>query len=219
MRYVNRQDAGQLLGQALRRFKNENAVVLALPRGGVVVGAEVARILLAPLGLVLVRKIGHPHNPEYAIGAIAEDEPAIYNEHERLSASEHWLKQAEADARKLIDRRRELYYGEDFVPPSIEGKTAIIVDDGIATGLTMEAAVKAVRRQNPAKVIIAIPVAPADSTYELEGLADEVIVLDKNLQGAVGAHYQQFEQVNDEEVQELLREVQNDLLQTPTPHR
>lgn len=213
MRYVNRQDAGQRLGQALRRFKDDNTVVLALPRGGVVVGAEVARTLLAPLGLVLVRKIGHPHNPEYAIGAIAEDEPPVYNEHERLSAGGHWLKQAESDAKKLIEKRRKLYYGKDFRPPEVKGKTVIIVDDGIATGLTMEAAVKAVQGQNPAKVIVAVPVAPADSVDALLELADEVVLLDKpeNFQGAVGAHYQQFEQTNDEEVRELLREVRDDL--------
>lgn len=212
--YVNRQDAGQQLGEALRRFRGDNTVVLALPRGGVVVGAEVARELLAPLGLILVRKIGHPHNPEYAIGAIAENEPPVYNERERLSASEHWLKQAEADARKLIEKRRKLYYGEDFKPPAIENKTIIIVDDGIATGLTMEAAIKAVREHGPAKVVVAVPVAPPECVYELAEIADEVVVLDKpeTFKGAVGAHYQQFEQVNDEEVRELLREVQDDLL-------
>ncbi|HUY85046.1 MAG TPA: phosphoribosyltransferase family protein [Candidatus Dormibacteraeota bacterium] len=214
MRYLNRLDAGQRLGRALQRYKDGNTVVLALPRGGVVVGVEVARTLLAPLGLVLVRKIGHPHNPEYAIGAIAENEPPVYNEHERLSTSEHWRDQAEADTRNLIEKRRELYYGEDFRPPEVEGKIVIIVDDGIATGLTMEAAVRAIRQRHPAKLVVAIPVAPPDSVSVLEELADEVIVLDKpkNFQGAVGAHYQQFEQVNDEEVRELLREVQDDLL-------
>lgn len=214
MRYVNRQDAGQRLGEALHRFKGDDTVVLALPRGGVVVGAEVARALLAPLGLVMVRKIGHQHNPEYAIGSIAEDEPPVYNESERLSADEHWLKQAEAEAKELINKRRSLYYGKDFKPPAIEGKTVIIVDDGIATGLTMQAAVKAVQARGPRKIVVAVPVAAPDSVYELVEDADEVVVLGKpeSFEGAVGSHYEQFEQVNDEEVRELLREVQNDLL-------
>lgn len=214
MYFVSRQDAGQQLGRALSGFRKDDPVILTLPRGGAVIGAEVARTLLAPLGLVLVRKIGHQSNPEYAIGAIAEDEPPVYNEREAADADKDWLKRAEADARRLIEDRRRLYYGDDFTPPEIKGKTVILVDDGIATGLTVEAAVRAIRHRKPNKIVVAVPVAPPDSLEPLEGLADKVIVLDKpeNFMGAVGAHYQQFEQVDDEEVKEILREVQDDLL-------
>ncbi len=214
MVYDNRQDSGRRLGHLLCRFRHEVVVVLALPRGGVVIGAEVARMLLAPLGLVLVRKVGHPGNPEYAIGAIAEDGPAVYNENEVSLVDAAWLKHAEAAARKLIADRRKIYYGSDFTPPTIEDKTIIIVDDGIATGLTMEAALRAVRLHHPRKIIAAAPVAPQDSIDMLAELADEIVIADspKHFLGSVGAHYRQFEQVDDEEVKKLLREVQDELL-------
>jgi len=214
MYFVSRQDAGQQLGRALRHFGRDDVVILALPRGGVVIGAEVARTLLVPLGLVLVRKIGHPNNPEYAIGAIAEDQPAVYDEREAGGVSQDWLKRAETDARKLIEDRRKLYYSDDFTPPKLKGKVVILADDGIATGLTVEAAVRAISQQQPKKIVVAVPVAPSDSVGTLKSLVDEVIVLDKpkNFLGAVGAHYQRFEQVDDKEVKALLREVQDDLL-------
>src|ERR1039458_10063063 len=109
MRYFNRQDAGRHLAKRLSHFKGSDIVVLALPRGGIVLGAEVARVLEAPFGLVLVRKIGHPYYPEYAIGAIAEDEAPFYNEREAAAVDAIWLKRAESSARMLIERRRQLY--------------------------------------------------------------------------------------------------------------
>ena len=213
MRYANRQKAGKSLSKALKRFRGGDVVVLALPRGGIVLGAEVAKDLKAPLGLILVRKIGHPSYPEYAIGAVAEDEKPVYNESEVVALDKTWLKKAEASARQLIEQRRKLYYGGDFVPPEIAGKVVIVVDDGIATGLTMEAAVRAAKHKHPKKLIVAVPVAPHESVGTLESLADEVIVLDNpdNFMGAVGSHYMEFGQVGDEEVKILLREVRDDL--------
>ncbi len=213
MSYLNRQDAGQQLAKALRRFQRDNVVVLALPRGGVVLGAEVARELGTPLGLVLVRKIGHPSNPEYAVGAVAEDERPIYDKGGIATIDKRWLTQAEASARAIIAHRRKYYYGEDLTPPDIAGKTVIIVDDGIATGLTMEAAVLAVRRKRPKRIVVAIPVAASGSVKKIRDIADEVLVLDNpdNFLGAVGAHYRHFEQIDDEEVRKLLREVNDDL--------
>ena len=218
MRYVNRQDAGQRLAKVLRRFAKDDVVVLALPRGGIVLGAEVARELEAPLGLVLVRKIGHPSYAEYAIGAVVEGEPPLYNENEIAAIDEKWLKQAEVAARKLIERRRKLYYGEDLVPAEVAGRVVILVDDGIATGLTMEAAVRATRNKHPKRIIVAAPVASAETLNELESLADEVVILDKpkSFMGAVGSHYTEFEQVDDKEVRELLWEVNDDLRQNAT---
>jgi putative phosphoribosyl transferase len=221
MRYANRQDAGQRLAKVLRRFMGKDVVVLALPRGGIVLGAEVSRELQAPLGLVLVRKIGHPAYSEYAIGAIAEGEKPVYNEQEVSEIDEDWLKKAEASARELIERRRKLYYGEDFIPPEVAGKVVIIVDDGIATGLTMEAAVRAIQNRQPKRVIVAVPVAAPESVDKLESIADKVVVLDKpgGFRGAVGSHYLEFDQVNDEEVKTLLREVRDDIRQTITTAR
>jgi putative phosphoribosyl transferase len=222
MGYANRQAAGQLLADKLKRFAgDDDVIVLALPRGGVVLGAEVAKELEAPLGPVLVRKISHPSSPEYAIGAVVEDEPPVYNKSETAYIHTSWLTQAEASARQLIERRRKLYYSQDLPPPDAAGKTVILVDDGIATGLTMEAAVRAVRNKHPKQIVVAVPVGSAESVVELEDLADEVVVLDKpeSFRGAVGSHYAEFEQVDDEEVKELLWEANYDLRQSAAAHR
>lgn len=212
MLYVNRQQAGQYLAEKLVQFKDDDTIVLALPRGGIVLGAEVARTLQAPLGVVLVRKIGHPLDPEYAIGAVAEDDAPLYNEPELQGIDKAWLKQAETAAYRLIEDRRKLYYGENIPPPSCENKTVILIDDGIATGLTMEAAIQAVRKQKPKQIVVAVPIAPRDTVQALQELADQVIVLEKpeSFRGSVGTHYEQFEQVDDEEVIKLLREARNE---------
>lgn len=204
--YADRHDAGKKLAKALKRYAGKDTVVLALPRGGVVLGAEVAESLKAPLDVVLVRKIGHPFSPEYAIGAVVRGEKPLVNEDE--TADEVWLKRAVADEQAVNENRYEFYYGDDFEPIELKGKTVIIVDDGIATGLTMKAAVRAVRNQHPKKAIVAVPVAPPDSVVSLKGLADEVVVLDnpEEFIGAVGAHYSEFTQVEDDEVKLLLRE-------------
>lgn len=211
MKYINREDAGKRLGKVLRNLKGKDVVVLALPRGGVIVAAEVAKELNAPLGLVLVRKIGHPGFPEYAIGAITEGQKPVYDESESAVLDKNWLVNAEKAARTVIEQRRQLYYGKDFIPPGINGKSVVLVDDGIATGLTMEAAVLAVRANKAKRITVAVPVAPQDSLDVLETMADEVIVLDdpKNFLWAVGNHYLEFEPVEDDEVRVLLREVNN----------
>ncbi len=211
MRYFNRQDAGIQLAHKLGRYKGKAAVVLALPRGGVILGKEVANALGVDLGLVLVRKIGHPYYSEYAIGALAEDETPIYNEYELVVTDAAWRKRAEVSARKLLEKRRRLYYGEGFVAPDLKNQTVILVDDGIATGLTMQAAVQSVKHKGAKGVVVAAPVASAESITMLKGVADEVIVLDdpNNFMGSVGAHYIEFAQVNDEEVKSLLREVRD----------
>lgn len=203
--YEDRAEAGTLLARKLGHLKANGAVVLALPRGGIVPAAKVAEALQAPLGLVLVRKIGHPDWPEYAIGAVAERDEPLYNPQELLHTDKQWLMQAEAAARNLIEQRRRLYYS-DFTPPDPAGKTAVIVDDGIATGLTMEAAVRSIGKQAE-RVVVAVPVAAADTVATLEKLADEVVVLEnpEQFRGAVGAHYRHFEQVTDEEVRNLLQ--------------
>lgn len=206
--YIDRRDAGKRLANVLRHFKGKDTLVLALPRGGVVLGVEVAKKLQAPLDVVLVRKIGHPAYAEYALGALAEGEKPIYNESEVEVIDKNWLKEAEASARKLIRQRRKLYYDDAFSSPAVKGKTVILVDDGIATGLTMNAAVLAMRKKQAKRVIVAVPVAPRDSVDALEAIADEVVVLDnpEDFLGAVGSHYNEFDEVNDEEVRALLRE-------------
>ena len=221
MSYLNRLDAGKKLSVALREYEGSDVVILALPRGGVVLGAEVAKALKAPLGLVLVRKIGHPTYSEYAIGAIAEGDVPIYNEQELVGIDNTWLQRAKSSAKELLAHRHEIYYGKDFQPPDISGKTVIIVDDGIATGLTMQAAIHAVRGKKPKRVIVAVPVASRESVRLLENIADQVLVLEgpESFLGAVGSHYQEFNQVNDEEVKSLLREEDYVIQHSAAAHR
>lgn len=203
MRFADRAEAGQELARKLLKYSGRS-VVFALPRGGIVPAYEVARELGVPLNLILVKKIGHPYNPEYALCALAEGGEPVCSE--RSAVDDKWLENALADARRENERRRRDYFSTDFKPPKVAGKTVIVVDDGIATGLTMEAAIQAIRRQKPSKVVVAVPVAPQDSVSTLRRVADEVIVLDdpENFAGAVGAHYIRFPQVEDDEVIVLL---------------
>jgi len=181
-------------------------VVLALPRGGVVLGAQVARSLEVPLDIVVTRKIGHPSSTEYAIGAVDENGTTILNEAETKTVDQRWLKE-EIERQKAEARRRSTLYRGGREAAALAGKVAIIIDDGIATGLTMRLAVRTVAAQKPKKIIVAIPVAPAGSlrTLKSEG-ADEIIVLkpSEDFLGAVGAHYTQFEQVDDAKVVHLM---------------
>ncbi|MBW3569032.1 phosphoribosyl transferase [Candidatus Parcubacteria bacterium] len=206
--FKDRIEAGKQLAANLKHYQKEDPVVLALPRGGVIPGKVVAEELEAPLGLMLVRKITHPFHPEYAIGAVVDREKAIYNQAHAAFVSPKWLEKSEASARKLMEYRRELYYGTDYLPPDTEGKTIIIVDDGIATGLTMKAAVLAMREKHPEQIVVAAPVASSESVAALEAIADEVAVLydPAHFKGAVGAHYLIFNQVGDEEVRKIVLE-------------
>jgi putative phosphoribosyl transferase len=207
MQFADRREAGKLLAHELKMHRG-NAVIYALPRGGVETGVEVARLLKTPLDLIISRKIGHPYDPEYAIGAVTGIGPPIWNEREISLLGSVWLKKAEADERAEALRSRKVYLA-DRERHRATGKTAIIVDDGIATGLTMLAAVNAIKKQEPDKIIVAVPVAPQEIVDELLDQVDEVITVDKpkSYRGAVGLHYESFPQLDDKEVIELLEEV------------
>lgn len=204
--FANRQEAGKELAEKLKLYKdNQDVVIYALPRGGVVLGTEIAKILHVPLDLIITRKIGHPYNPEYAICAVAENGEMICNELERALVDQSWLEEEIQKETGEAKRRREVYLkGKPGV--SSENKTAILVDDGIATGLTLEVAIQSLKKQHAKKVIVAIPVAPHDAVMRFEKQADKIIVLedDINYLGAVGAYYEDFPQVSDNEVIELL---------------
>ncbi|OJY77438.1 MAG: phosphoribosyltransferase [Rhodospirillales bacterium 70-18] len=208
-RFRDRRAAGQALATALLRFKGQNPVVLALPRGGVPVAWEVAQALAAPLDLVLVRKLGAPEQPELAVGAVAEGEPpevfvdARLARHLEVPAA--YLAAATARAEQEIARRRQTYLA-GRPRPEVRGRCAIIVDDGIATGATMRAAIAATRRRGPARLVLAVPVAPADTLAELRRLVDEAVCLAIPAPFlAVGNHYDSFPQLSDEEVIALLK--------------
>lgn len=210
MYFKDRVEAGKKLAGFFDHINGRNAVVYALPRGGVVVGAEIAKALKAPLDLIITRKIGHPYQPEYAIGAIAENGHAVFNKDEILSVDEQYIKEETKKQTQEAKRRREVYLG-GRKPTSCKGKTAILVDDGIATGLTIKAALKELKMHyGPAKVVIAVPVAPRDTVEELEKMGAEVlsIITAKEFLGAIGAYYQDFSPVEDQDVTRIMKEAQ-----------
>jgi predicted phosphoribosyltransferase len=207
--FKNRSEAGRRLAAALERYRHQQPVVLALPRGGVPVAAEAAALLDAPLDLILVRKIGVPFQPELAMGAVVDGgSPLIVRNEDviRLSGIEDAEFQSVCDEQLAeIERRRNRYLGERE-RVEIAGKTAIVIDDGIATGATTRAALRATRARGPKRVVLAVPVAPTESLAEMQEEADDVVCLeDYQSFGAIGFYYSDFRQVSDAEVIETLK--------------
>jgi len=206
--FRDRVEAGRELARELSQRDYDHPVVLALPRGGVPVAAEIARVLAAPLDLVLVRKIGVPYQPELALAAVvdgAHPEVVINPDVWRMAGvSEAEFKRLEAREVAEIERRRERYLqGRERV--SVTGATAIVVDDGIATGATVRAALRALRRADPARLVLAVPVAPRETLRELADEVDEIVCLQTPSPfRAIGAFYRDFSQLSDEDVVELL---------------
>lgn len=203
--FRDRADAGRRLAAALMEYRGETVVVFALPRGGVVLGVEIAQYLQASLDLIVVRKIGHPQSPEYAIGAVTEDGDLVLNREETEVLDPAWVAAgAEAELREA--RRRRAAFLQDRPAISAKGKTAIIVDDGLATGLTMEAGIHQLKKQHPLKVIVAVPVAAAGTVNRLRSEVDEIVVLHAPaVFGAVGAYYADFGQLSDADVIALMK--------------
>lgn len=206
--FQDRAEAGRILAERLAGGPGERSVILALPRGGVPVGFEIARALGAPLDLVLVRKIGAPFQQELAIGAVVDGEqPEIVRESERIAEfglSEAYIEAEAARQFQEIARRRAAYLGGRR-PVGIAGRTVVLVDDGIATGATMRAALRAVRRRAPARLILAVPVAAPETVEALRPEVDEVICLEMpEPLVAIGLHYRDFRQLDDGEVVALL---------------
>ena len=207
MIFRNRRDAGRALAKALVRYADRSdVIVLALPRGGVPVAFEVAQAIGAPLDVFLVRKLGFPGNEEYAIGAVASGGVRVLDEDLLRSAgvsAETVRRTVEREEREL--RRRERAYRDDRPALELEGRTVILVDDGLATGSSMRAAVEAVRGRRPGRVVVAVPVGPADRIDDLRRRADEVVcVATPTPFLAVGRFYEDFDQTTDEEVVDLL---------------
>jgi len=204
MSFRDRTDAGRRLALALAGFRDDRPVVLALPRGGVPVAAEVALALGAPLDLLIVRKIGVPQQPELAAGAVVDDAVPIVVRNEDVI---RMAGVSEADFERIRDReiveigrRRSRYLG-DRPHPELKGRTLLVIDDGVATGATMRAALRALRNRHPKRLVLATPVAPTDTIDALGREADEVVCLETHdLFGAIGNFYADFGQVSDEEV-------------------
>lgn len=202
--FDDRSHAGRLLAEKLKEFAGENTVVYALPRGGVVLGYEVAKVLDCPLDLVVSRKVGHPMNSEYAVCAVTENSPPICNQGEVASIEPGWLESEVLRQKAEIKRRKSLYPSPNISP---KGKKAIIIDDGIATGLTLLSAIEEVKSMEPELLIVAVPVSPSDTAETIRGMVDKFICLDIPMcyLGAVGMYYASFPQVSDDEVIELLK--------------
>ena len=209
--FRTREEAGRCLAEKLTAYASRHPVVYALPRGGVPVGAEIARALHAPLDLLFVRKIGLPWQPELAYAAVVDGNPpeTVINEevarYEPLSARE--LDEAVQRELAEIERRRKLYL-TGRPPIDVNGRAAIVVDDGLATGTTARAALRSLRRRKPSSLVLAVPVAPHSTVRELSPLVDELVCLAMPEPfDAIGLHYVDFHQLSDDEVIELLETV------------
>jgi len=206
-RFRDRSEAGRVLAQQLTEYAGrDDVIVLALPRGGIPVGYEVAKALGAPLEVFVARKLGVPGHQELAMGAIASGGSAVLDQGlvRRLGVTQAQLDQAVTDETRELERREQAYRG-DHEPPELRGKTVILVDDGLATGATMRAAALAVRDQQPAKIVVAVPVAAEETCDQFRDVVDDVVcaVTPKPFY-AVGMWYEDFDQTTDDEVRELL---------------
>ena len=200
--FVDRVDAGMQLAEALEGFRGSDAVLRAIPRGGVPVAAEVAKTLLLPLDILLTKKIGHPQQPELAIGAVSLHgmllDPRFHVPRATINA--------EVECIRNVLRERETSYRPGSVAIPVRDRTVIIVDDGVATGYTIRAAIELMRRAGAERVVVAVPVAASDALEMLRHTADQVICLEEpDDLIAIGAHYEDFGQVSDKEVMEVMR--------------
>jgi putative phosphoribosyl transferase len=205
--FSNRAEAGKLLATALKGAVGKDAIVLAIPRGGVTVGFEVAKALNIPLDVIVPRKIGAPNNPELAIGAVTEDGTIILDDElvRYLQVSQDYIKEESERQQLEIERRLRTYRG-DVPYSSFKNREVIIVDDGIATGYTIKAALASVRKRGAKTVVIAVPVAPTSVIEELKKEGENVVCLQTpEFFYAIGEFYEDFTQIDDEEVARLLK--------------
>jgi len=209
MMFLNRIDAGEKLTDSLEKFKDEDVIILAVPRGGLQIAYDTVKRFGFKWDLIIPRKIGAPHNKEVAIGAVSVDGSYFINNHyvEMLGISQDYIEKEVSEQINEIKRRMKEYRGKDTFP-EVKDKTVIIMDDGIATGFTIHAVIKGVKEQGAKKIILAIPVGPRETIEEFKKLVDEVICLyipEKFY--AVGSYYVNFEQVTDEEVFKIMNEL------------
>lgn len=213
MLYKDRHDAGIQLAEKLLQYKDENPIIMALPRGGVILGYEVAKKLNAPLDITVARKIGAPSQPELGVGAVAPHGVRILNHGliDSLGVSELQIEQIIEKESIEMNRQLELYRG-NLTPLDLYEKTVIVVDDGIATGVSDKAAVLSVKYLYPKKVILAVPVCPINTAEKFRKYVDEFVCLNEPTDFyAVGMYYENFEQVNDQDVINLLEEVNKNI--------
>ena len=205
--FKDRHQAGLELAKRLTRYAGDDPVVLALPRGGLSIGLEVAKALQSPLDVVIARKIGLPHNKEFGIGAISEGNIRILDERiiNLIGINQNMLKDILEEEQAELQRRIEVYRNNKPLP-DVRNKTVILVDDGLATGVTAKAAIEAIRKLHPKRIVFAAPICAYDTAQQLRSLVDDVVCLATPYDlMAIGYWYQNFEQVTDEEVLDLLK--------------
>ena len=209
MRFEDRSQAGKMLAGALDGFRGQDAVVYALPRGGVVLGYEVARHLDAPLDLIITRKIGYPGSRECAVCAVSEDGEMICDSLGATRLDPAWLKGRAEEEVQEANRRRRVYL-EGRPPLNAGGKVAIVVDDGVATGLTILLAIMVLKGHHPKKIVVAVPVSSPEAAERIRAEADELVALDvPDNFSSVSEHYEEFAQLEDEDVIRLIKASQN----------
>lgn len=208
--FSSREDAGQKLSKKLVEYKNKDTVVYALPRGGVVVAYQIASELKKPLDIIGVRKIGHPQEPEFAIAAVTESGLMLENEELTKTIDQDWYEKFTRKMQKEARQQRERYSGEKMISP--KSKNAIIVDDGIATGLTVLAAIEEIKEKKPEKLIVAVPVLPPNVAETIKKEVDGLVAVEipEFFLGAISAYYQSFPQISDDEVFSLLKKARNE---------
>ncbi len=213
MLYKDRYDAGRQLAEKLLRYKDENPVIIALPRGGVVLGYEVAKMLHAPLDVIVARKLSAPFRPEFGFGAIAPNGIKVLNPESiiYLGLNERDIDEIIRDETVEMNRRIELYR-KNSPPIDLNNKTVIVVDDGLATGVSTKAAIMSIKQMNPGKIILAVPVSPPEAADRFRREVDEFLCLNE-LPGfyAVGAYYDDFEQITDQEVINLIQKAKKEV--------
>ena len=209
MRFEDRSQAGKMLAGALDGLRGQDAVVYALPRGGVVLGYEVARHLDAPLDLIITRKIGYPGSRECAVCAVSEDGEMICDRLGATRLDPAWLKARAEEEMQEANRRRRVYL-EGRLPLNAGGKVAIVVDDGVATGLTILLAIMVLKGQHPKKIVVAVPVSSPEAAERIRAEADELVALDVPSDFfSVSEHYEEFAQLEDEDVIQLIKMAEN----------
>lgn len=207
--FIDRRDAGRKLSFELEKFKDDNTIILAVPRGGIVTAYETINKFKFQWDLIIPRKIGSPHNKEVAIGAVASDGTYFLNEKyiDMQNISKEYIEKEVHTQIKEIERRLKKYKGNKNFP-EVKDKTVIIIDDGIATGFTILAAIKSIKKHGAKKIILAIPIAPYGTVSHLESFVDEIIcLLIPHEFYAVGMHYKNFEQTTDKEVMSIINEL------------
>jgi len=217
--FEDRRDAGRRLAGKLSRFRDERPMIFALPRGGVPVGYEISRALPAPLDVFVSRKLGAPGQPEFGIGAVAAGGVRVLNEDvvKRLGITDEYVERITARETAEVERRLRYFRG-DRPEPEVGGRTAILVDDGLATGVTARAAVEALRLRGPRRLVLAAPVCAAQTAELLRPGVDELVCLESPTDlGAIGFWYRDFQQTTDEEVVELLERARSERGGTESP--